>query len=180
MKFFFAIFFSFLSLLQAEKQTLPIAYYLDITNYTWKGPAQITLENKKITQISFVNPPKNQKIYYITPSFCDAQVTLSLNGLGGVNDRSGISEILQVYLKHGITHILSTFDPPWVEEIYKELLKRNSKLPKVFFSPKPIIFPTKEYPDLPIEIYFSQPNLQEIQKEVYNQSKLNLPMLLRY
>ncbi len=156
---------------------LPYSYYLDIKDYTWKGPVQITIQDQIITQIQ--NAPQNAKTYYyITPSFCDAQVTLSLNALGGTHNKEELKETLEIYLQHGITYILSVFDPPWVKNSYLELKKKKFKLPEIYFSERPIMFSTKEYGELPKEIYFYSESFQEILNEFREQQNSRLPILL--
>ncbi|MCX7998151.1 MAG: hypothetical protein N3A69_04250 [Leptospiraceae bacterium] len=177
MKKILTLFFWFATSLFSEKVVLPVAYFLDVSNYTWKGPAQITLQNERIQEISFVKNFQKSP-YYITPSFCDAQVTLSLNALGGANNKQDLHEILETYKQHGITNILSSFDPPWVKSYYFELKKKNNNLPNVYFSERPILFKTREYEDLPREIYFVSESFPEIQKEIRKQQLSHLPILL--
>lgn len=161
----------------SETIILPNSYFLDITNYTWKGPAQITIQKDIITEIKTLSQ-STKAIYYITPSFCDAQVTLSFNALGGTSNKEELKEILETYVQHGITYIFSIFDPPWIKNFYYELRKKKLKLPEVYFAEKPILLPTKEYEELPQEIYFVSSKLTEIQEEIRKQHTSRLPILI--
>jgi hypothetical protein len=155
--------------------SLNSVYYLDTKTYTWKGPADIHWKGNKITEISQVNTKAKG---YLSPSFCDAQVTLGMNSLGGSSKKEDVELALESLLAHGFTKAYSHFDPPWVQKHYQELLKKKKRLPKVIFADKPILPETKEYTELPKEIYFSSNRKATLLKEAQRQSTNSLPVLL--
>jgi hypothetical protein len=142
--------------------------YLHPTNYEWTGPVDIRISEGKIESIQkSVSFSKAQG--YLTPSFCDARVTLGADSLGGASNLQKARLALKSFIFHGFTHILSYADSPWVSGLKQEIDSGKIVGPSIYLSGRPILKKTKEY-DLPSEIYYTAETLEELEKELQNQS----------
>jgi len=174
MKIFFIVYFFVIFYLLSKENEIGPVLYLD-KNYNWTGPVKILLRDKKIIKINKVISFSNK---YLTPSFCDAQVTLGMNSLGSGNDLKGVELALKSLLAHGFTNVLASFEPEWVKKYYLELLKKKKLVPNIIFLQRPILPKTEEYSELPLEIYFSSYKKNDLYKEIEQQANFSAPILL--
>lgn len=117
----------------------------------YSEPSEIRIENGKVVSIKKINSFQG-KVSYVLPGFCDANVTLSVDSLGGQKDRAGVYLSLQSFLAHGFTGILSVGDPSWVETLLKDAQRLKKKSPWVKKSDPPWIAEsseTKKFVNLP-------------------------------
>ncbi|TQE70604.1 hypothetical protein [Leptospira noguchii] len=147
--------FTFLSLVASsvgsESVTLSPVKYILPGKKEYSEPSEIRIENGKVVSIKKINSFQD-KIFYVLPGFCDANVTLSVDSLGGQKDRAGVYLSLQSFLAHGFTGILSVGDPFWVETLLKDAQRFKKKSPWVKKSDPPWIAEsseTKKFLNLP-------------------------------
>lgn len=141
---------------------------IDTMDYSEVSDLKISKDGK-INDISVSKNYKENDVRYAIPSFCDGYVTLGANSAGGQNFEIGIKTALLSFLKHGFTHIQSVGDGPWIRNIQSEILKGKISGPDITISERPIIAKTEEYPNLPIELYFSGKTDDEIWEEFTKQ-----------
>lgn len=128
----------------------PVKYILP-GKQEYSEPSEIRIENGRVVSIKKINSFQG-KISYVLPGFCDANVTLSADSLGGQKDRAGVYLSLQSFLAHGFTGIFSVGDPSWVETLLKDAQRSKKKSPWVKRSDPPWIAEsseTKKFVNLP-------------------------------
>ncbi|EMG00796.1 hypothetical protein LEP1GSC123_0665 [Leptospira borgpetersenii str. 200701203] len=107
----------------------PVRYLLP-GKKEYSEPSEIRIEKGKIVSIKKINSFSGN-ISYVLPGFCDANVTLSTDSLGGQKDRAGIFLSLRSFFVHGFTGILSVGDPAWVETLLKDAQRLKTVSPWV-------------------------------------------------
>ncbi|EMO76082.1 hypothetical protein LEP1GSC127_0032, partial [Leptospira kirschneri str. 200801925] len=73
----------------------PVKYILP-GKKEYSEPSEIRIENGKVVSIKKINSFQG-KVSYVLPGFCDANVTLSVDSLGGQKDRAGVYLSLQSF-----------------------------------------------------------------------------------
>ncbi|MBW9233415.1 hypothetical protein JQK62_14040 [Leptospira santarosai] len=143
--------FSFFSLvlLLITSSVNPESIILNPVRYLIPGkkeysePSEIRIEKGKIVSIKKINSFSG-KVSYALPGFCDANVTLSTDSLGGQKDRAGVFLSLQSFFAHGFTGIFSVGDPTWVETLLKDAQRSKNVSPWVKKSDTPWIAESSE------------------------------------
>ncbi|MBE8363887.1 hypothetical protein [Leptospira borgpetersenii] len=141
--------FFFLMLLLTTSSINPESIILHPVRYLLPGkkeysePSEIRIEKGKIVSIKKINSFSGN-ISYVLPGFCDANVTLSTDSLGGQKDRAGIFLSLRSFFAHGFTGILSVGDPAWVETLLKDAQRLKTVAPWVKKSGAPWIAKSSE------------------------------------
>ncbi|XDD50829.1 hypothetical protein AB3N59_03265 [Leptospira sp. WS92.C1] len=160
---------SVVSSANAETLTLSGVRYLLPGKKEYSEVSEIRIENGKIVAIKKINSFQG-KISYVLPGFCDSNVTLSTDSLGGQKDRAGVFLSLQSFLAHGFTGVLSVGDPSWVEAVLKDAQKSGKYSPWVRKSDSPWIAEsaeTKNLGNLPgyMVIHSSQEAVSKMRKK---------------
>ncbi|WP_036040399.1 hypothetical protein [Leptospira alstonii] len=138
----------FLSItVSAKSITLNAVRYLLPEKKEYSEPSEIRIENGKVVSIKKINSFSG-KVSYALPGFCDANVVLSTDSLGGQKDRAGVYLSLQSFLAHGFTGILSVGDPAWVETLLKDAQRLEKNSPWVKKSQAPWIAESSETKNL--------------------------------
>ncbi|TGK29669.1 hypothetical protein EHQ05_01510 [Leptospira yasudae] len=127
----------------SESITLNAVRYLLPGKKEYSEPSEIRIENGKIASIKKINSFSG-KVSYALPGFCDANVTLSTDSLGGQKDRAGVYLSLQSLLAHGFTGILSVGDPAWVATLLKDAENSRKNSPWVKKTEAPWIAESSE------------------------------------
>ncbi|MGJ4752447.1 hypothetical protein [Leptospira kmetyi] len=131
----------------SESITLNAVRYLLPGKKEYSEPSEIRIENGRIVSIKKINSFSG-KVSYALPGFCDANVTLSTDSLGGQKDRAGVYLSLQSFLAHGFTGILSVGDPSWVETLLKDAQRSGKNSPWVKKTDAPWIAESSETKNL--------------------------------
>ena len=92
------------------------------------------------------------------PSFCDAYITLGVDGAGGQNNLQTIQTSLRSFLYHGVTHVLSIADGPWIHKIKSEIDSGKLLGPKITIASRPLIPKSSEVKDISDVLYFPVEN----------------------
>ncbi|RHX88376.1 hypothetical protein [Leptospira stimsonii] len=135
----------------SESLTLSGVRYLLPGKKEYSDVSEIKIENGKVISIKKLNSYSG-KVSYALPGFCDSNVTLSTDSLGGQKDRAGVFLSLQSFLAHGFTGVLSVGDPTWVDTLSKDALRSGKFVPWVRKSDSPWIAEsaeTKNFGNLP-------------------------------
>ncbi|MDX1960810.1 MAG: hypothetical protein SFU98_19715 [Leptospiraceae bacterium] len=150
---------------------------LDVSKNSFSNNKKIYVENGKITRIE---ESKSEKGKFLTPSFCDASVSFGYNSLGGVNSKEKAKLSARAFVAHGFTHVGSVTDLEYVNEIKKEIESGHIIGPEIISQKKPILFLTKEYPELPEKFYSIVKSEEEMKKEVEKQAKEGIKYIRIY
>ncbi|MBP7282545.1 MAG: hypothetical protein KBA66_13270 [Leptospiraceae bacterium] len=109
--------------------------------------------------ITRIIPSKhNDQVRYVIPSFCDAYITLGVDGAGGQNNLQTIQTSLRSFLYHGVTHVLSIADGPWIHKIKSEIDSGKLLGPKITIASRPLIPKSSEVKDISDVLYFPVEN----------------------
>ncbi|MDV6235875.1 hypothetical protein CH379_009585 [Leptospira ellisii] len=144
--FSFILLFTFASL-RSENSVLNGVRYLLPGKKEYSDVSEIRIENGRIVSIKKTNSYSG-KISFALPGFCDANVTLSADSLGGQKDRAGVYLSLQSFLAHGFSSVFSVGDPTWVGTLWKDAQKAGKYSPWIKKSSPPWIAESSETKNL--------------------------------
>nr|WP_246057486.1 hypothetical protein [Leptospira gomenensis] len=144
--FCFILSFVFESI-QAESLTLNGVRYLLPGKKEYSDVSEIRIEDGRIVSIKKANSFSG-KVSFALPGFCDANVTLSADSLGGQKDRAGVYLSFQSFLAHGFSSVFSVGDPTWVGTLWKDAQKAGKYAPWIRKSSAPWIAESSETKNL--------------------------------
>ncbi len=166
--------FLFLSLhsLYAEDVIRGVRYLKP--NSTFSEVSDLYIQNGILSRIT--ESRQKDAVRYVLPSFCDAHITLGVNAGGGQNNLGEIKTALKSFLLHGVTHIQSVADGPWINKIKSEIDSGKIIGPRITISNRPLIPKSVENKEISDLLYFTADNrgstLKEFQSQLAKSEKI--------
>ena len=142
--------------------------YFDFEKNSFSNPVDIEIINGKLHSI-LPNSSGLEIASYVLPGFCDTSVHLGFNSVGGLMDEKSGKLALSSFLAHGFTHLISQNPTPWMKKLENDIQRGKISSPEIRYTGKIIISKTKEYPELPGDLYYQGSNREEILAEVLSQ-----------
>ncbi len=131
----------------------------------------LVIQGDKIKEIRKSTPKKIE--FYILPTFCDLDVTLGMDSLGYGLTRNGVEVALNSFLYHGFSHLFTVNNPPWIYY----LKQKNRKAPIIKHGNKNIIYDSKEYPEIPTELFTVVHDKSELSEVIKAEMKTEIPLI---
>lgn len=136
-------------------------------NSSFSEVSDLYIQNGILSRIT--ESKQKDAVRYVLPSFCDAHVTLGVDGAGGQNNLGGLKTALKSFLLHGTTHIQSIADGPWIHKIKSEIDSGKIIGPRITISNRPLIPKSGEVKEVSDLLYFTADNRDSTMKEFQSQ-----------
>ncbi|TGK22339.1 hypothetical protein EHO61_00735 [Leptospira fluminis] len=117
--------------LRAQSWNWKGVFVLEPGSLEYKGPVDLSVKDGLVEKI--VPSSKEGTPLYLLPGFCDANVTLGANSLGGQKDKKELEEDLHSFLLHGFVLVQSVADANWAEE-FARYRRQKGEFPQILSS----------------------------------------------